>query len=79
MNDIPQCPKCGSDIIEKRGRKSGKIFYGCSAYPKCDVSYWDRPTGEMCPDCGSMLVKSKGRGSTVKCSNPECKYKETKK
>ena len=74
-----KCPKCGSDIIEKRGRKSGKIFYGCSAYPKCDVSYWDRPTGDMCPDCGSMLVMTKGRNSTVKCSNPECKYKEIKK
>ena len=74
-----KCPKCGSDIIEKRGRKSGKIFYGCSAYPECDVSYWDRPTGEMCPECGSMLVITKGRSGTVKCSNPECKYKEKKK
>ena len=74
-----KCPKCGSDIIEKRGRKSGKVFYGCSAYPKCDVSYWDRPTGEKCPDCGSMLVKTKGKNGTVKCSNPECKYKEKKK
>ena len=73
-----KCPKCGSDIIEKRGRKSGKVFYGCSAYPKCDVSYWDRPTGEMCPDCGSMLVMTKGKNGTVKCSNPECKYKEKK-
>ena len=74
-----KCPKCGSDIIEKRGRKSGKVFYGCSAYPKCDVSYWDRPTGETCPDCGSMLVQTKGKNGTVKCSNPECKYKEKKK
>ena len=74
-----KCPKCGSDIIEKKGRKSGKVFYGCSAYPKCDVSYWDRPTGGFCPDCGSMLVKTKGKNGSVKCSNPECKYKEKKK
>ena len=74
-----KCPKCGKDIIEKRGRKSGKVFYGCSGYPACDVSYWDMPTGEMCPDCGSMLVRTKGRNGTVKCSNPECKYKEKKK
>jgi DNA topoisomerase-1 len=74
-----KCPKCGKDIIEKKGRKSGKLFYGCSGYPECDVVFWDRPTGDTCPDCGSMLVKSKGRGGTVKCSNPECKYKETKK
>ncbi len=74
-----KCPKCGKDIIEKKGRKTGKLFYGCSGYPECDVVFWDKPTGEMCPDCGSMLVKSKGRGATVKCSNPECKYKEKKK
>jgi len=74
-----KCPKCGRDIVEKKGRKSGKLFYGCSGYPECDVVYWDKPTGDKCPDCGSMLVKSKGRNGTVKCSNPECKYKEKKK
>ena len=70
------CPKCGKEIVEKRGRKSGKVFYGCSGYPECDVSYWDKPVGRMCPDCGSMLVESKGRSASVKCSNPECKYRE---
>ena len=72
------CPKCGKDIIEKRGRKSGKIFYGCSGYPDCDVSYWDKPTGRFCPDCGSMLVQGKGKTKLVKCSNQECGYKEKK-
>ena len=71
-----KCPKCGKDIVEKRGRKTGKVFYGCSGYPECDISYWDKPTGRMCPDCGSMLVESKGRSATVKCSNPECRYRE---
>jgi DNA topoisomerase-1 len=70
------CPKCGKEIVEKRGRKSGKVFYGCSGYPECDVSYWDKPVGRMCPDCGSMLVESKGRSASVKCSNPDCKYRE---
>ena len=73
-----KCPKCGRDIVEKRGRKTGKVFYGCSGYPECDVSYWDRPTGRMCPDCGSMLLFSKTKTIAVKCSNPECKYKEKK-
>ncbi len=70
------CPKCGKDIIERRGRKTGKVFYGCSGYPDCDVSYWDKPTGRFCPDCGAMLVEGKGKNKTIKCSNPECKYKE---
>lgn len=71
-----KCPECGRDIVEKHGRKSGKIFYGCMGYPECKVSYWDKPTGRMCPECGSMLVYSKGRNATVKCSDPECKYRE---
>ena len=74
-----KCPKCGKDIVEKKGRKTGKLFYGCSGYPECDVVFWDKPTGDICPDCGSMLVKSKGKSGIVKCSNPECKYKEKKK
>ena len=73
-----KCPECGKDIIEKRGRKTGKVFYGCSGYPECKVLYWDKPTGEKCPECGSMLVQTKGKTGTVKCSNPECKYKEKK-
>ena len=71
-----KCPKCGKDIVEKRGKKTGKVFYGCSGYPECDVSYWDKPTGRMCPDCGSMIVESKGKTYKFKCSNPECRYKE---
>lgn len=69
-----RCPKCGRYIIEKRGRKSGIVFYGCSGYPECDVSYWDKPTGDICPDCGSMVVEIKGRNGAVRCSNPECKF-----
>ena len=73
-----KCAKCGRDIVEKRSRKTGKVFYGCSGYPECDISYWDKPTGRMCPDCGSMLVESKGKTIAAKCSNPECRYKEKK-
>ena len=35
---MPQCPKCGSLMIKrlaKRGRNTGKYFYGCSKYPEC--------------------------------------------
>lgn len=71
-----KCPKCGKDILEKRARKTGKIFYGCSGYPECDISYWDKPVGKSCPECGSMLVQTKGKTKMIKCSNIECKYKE---
>ena len=71
-----KCPKCGKDIIERKSRKTGRIFYGCSGYPECDKSFWDKPTGETCPKCGSMIVETKGKNKTKKCSNSECDYKE---
>ena len=70
------CPKCGKEIIQRRGKKTGKTFYGCSGFPECDVVYWDKPIGRMCPECGSMLVEFKGKTAKYKCSNSECKYKE---
>ena len=73
-----KCPECGKDIIERRSRKSGKVFYGCSGFPECNVSYWDKPTGEFCPECGAMMVQTKGKTAMKKCSNPECKYKVKK-
>lgn len=71
-----KCPKCGKDIIEKKSRRTGKIFYGCQGYPECDVSFWDKPTGDKCPKCGSMIVQTKGKTKRRKCSNAECDYKE---
>jgi DNA topoisomerase-1 len=42
-----KCPKCGEgDVIERRvrnGRARGKIFWGCSRYPKCDYASWQNP------------------------------------
>lgn len=42
-----KCPKCGEgDVIERRvtkGRVRGKIFWGCSRYPKCDYASWTNP------------------------------------
>lgn len=38
-----KCPRCGEgDVIIKR-TKRGKIFYGCSQYPKCDFASWTKP------------------------------------
>ena len=69
------CPECGKEIVERRSRK-GKIFYGCSGFPKCKVSFWYRPVDRKCPKCGSLLVEKKGRGTSLACSNEDCDYKE---
>jgi ssDNA-binding Zn-finger/Zn-ribbon topoisomerase 1 len=29
------CPKCGAPMVVRRSR-FGKLFYGCSKYPKCN-------------------------------------------
>ncbi len=35
------CPKCGKGtIVKRKTKKRGKIFYGCSEYPKCDFAAW---------------------------------------
>ena len=69
------CPECGGDIIERRTKK-GRLFYGCSNFPKCSNAYWDKPVEKKCPECGSLLVEKKSKDSTLACSNKECNYKE---
>lgn len=69
-----KCPKCGKDIVKRKSKK-GKIFYGCSGYPNCDMVFWDKPTERKCPECGSLLVEKKLKNSKYSCSNKECKYK----
>ena len=37
-SEKPLCPKCGIPMVvrtAKKGINSGKLFYGCSNYPKC--------------------------------------------
>ena len=66
--EVCDCIKCGSKIVERTTRK-GKVFYGCSNFPKCKEAYWDKPVGEKCPECNSMLVEKDG---AIKCSS--CDY-----
>jgi len=62
-----KCPECGADLVVRRTRK-GKIFYGCSRYPECTFSVWDRPLPQPCPKCGGLLVaKGKKKAQCIKC------------
>ena len=53
-----KCPDCGSDIVEKR-TKRGKVFYGCTGYPKCKFATWKKPVEKKCPVCGGLQVQEK--------------------
>ena len=68
------CPKCNGKVVVRRTKK-GRIFYGCSNYPKCDFVSWDKPTEEKCPECGATLVEKTTKSKKqLKCINDKCNY-----
>jgi len=71
-----KCPICKTgDVIVKK-TKRGRIFYGCSVWPKCDFATWKKPTGDLCPECGSPLVETP---KNIQCSKKGCGYIELEK
>ena len=34
------CPKCENVMVLRTGRKTGKQFWGCSTYPRCEGKVW---------------------------------------
>jgi DNA topoisomerase-1 len=74
------CPKpdCDGYIAEKRSKR-GRVFYGCSNYPKCQFVLWNKPVPKKCPECGApFLVEktSKTKGEYLACINKECGYSQ---
>jgi DNA topoisomerase-1 len=55
------CPKDGGEIVERRAKRTGKVFYGCANYPACDFVAWDRPLTTPCPECGGLLTLANGK------------------
>jgi ssDNA-binding Zn-finger/Zn-ribbon topoisomerase 1 len=42
------CPKRGDGhLVARRARQTGLVFWGCSAYPRCDFTTNDQPTGSV--------------------------------
>lgn len=69
------CPKCKDGEIVVRRNKKGRVFYGCSNYPKCDFVSWHEPTAEKCPKCGDIMTKRVTRkGTRLQCNNRDCSY-----
>ncbi|MDX2178715.1 MAG: type I DNA topoisomerase [Bryobacteraceae bacterium] len=72
-----KCPTCHEgDIIERRAR-TGRTFYGCNQYPKCDFVAWGKPIAEPCPECGNayLVEKNLKSGNWAQCPNKECGFK----
>lgn len=74
-----KCPRegCIGNVTQRRSKR-GRIFYGCSEYPKCDFAVWDRPVPKSCPQCHApfLVEKISRAGTRVKCANKECIYEE---
>ncbi len=71
------CPKCGAKLIKRVSKKSGKAFFGCTAYPACDFAAPSIPTGEKCTECGGFILSGK-RGRKY-CMNNECPTRKSTK
>ena len=70
------CPRDGGDIVERKSRR-GRVFYGCSNYPDCDFTVWNKPLDEVCPQCKApFLVEkvTKRWGRQVLCHKDDCDY-----
>lgn len=74
INDTgAECPKCGGKIIQRKSKR-GRVFYGCSEYPKCDFVSWDPPSKEKCPVCGKTLLQKKNKEHTLYCVTEGCTF-----
>jgi DNA topoisomerase-1 len=63
------CPECREGEIVERRSKKGRTFYGCSRYPECEFSAWNKPVNVTCAKCGSYMVEA-GRKGQIRC--PKC-------
>lgn len=68
------CPKCHEGHMVQRRSHRGRIFYGCSRYPKCDMALWNEPINQFCETCGAIMTKKiyKTGKEVISCSNTDC-------
>ena len=76
------CPKCGGEVLEIRGKNRKRPFYGCSNYTKedikCDFRIWQKPVPEACPQCKAKLLVQAGspKSPLLKCLTEGCGYEK---
>ncbi|HSW35909.1 MAG TPA: type I DNA topoisomerase, partial [Candidatus Limnocylindrales bacterium] len=71
------CPLDGGALVERKTKK-GRIFYGCSNYPACNFSLWNKPLSAKCPRCESIMTEVwRGKKKVSRCLNKDCGYEPT--
>lgn len=72
------CPFCKEGTVVERRSRKGRLFYGCSNYPKCNFVSWDKPVEKTCPECQYPVMAEKRmvKKNVMRytCLNPECKH-----
>lgn len=71
------CPRegCEGELVERRSRRTGKPFYGCSRFPACKTVVWDWPVARPCPSCGHPVLSvktTKKDGARLVCPQKDC-------
>jgi DNA topoisomerase I len=57
-----KCPSCDTgQLVERRTRKGGRVFWGCNKFPKCKMASWNKPVDIK---GGRLRVQDK-EGTTV--------------
>jgi DNA topoisomerase-1 len=76
------CPTadCTGQIVQRKSRR-GRTFYGCTNYPRCTFSAWQRPVPKACPECQSPYLLEKRAATakkepTLQCPSKDCGYHE---
>jgi len=64
-----KCPECEKGTIVERRTKRGRMFWGCSTYPKCQYATWNAP--------GSEKDKEKEAGSEEQGEKPDSDKEES--
>lgn len=72
-----KCSRCKTgQLVERRTRKGGRIFWGCNKFPKCKMASWNKPV-DICKECGGLRVEDKE--GNVLCMEHEMEKKGKKK
>lgn len=74
-----KCPSCKDGDLIQRKTKRGRIFYGCTNYPECDFTSWNKLVEKSCPKCMGLMVEksNKEKGLYYSCINEECGHEES--
>ena len=59
------CPLDGGHMLVRKSAK-GRVYYGCSNYPKCNYMTWDEPVPESAPSAAAPSLKRRASSTAPK-------------